>query len=67
MGVIANLLGWTLRAIAYFVGREKVIRYVMNLAEKNGSPQIADAIRSKYFEMYGEVLRPFTQARRRQK
>jgi uncharacterized membrane protein len=57
MSFLGNMLGWILRGIAFMMGRERVVRWLIRAAEKDGHREIADIIRSEYFKMFGEVIR----------
>jgi len=53
----ADALGWLFRGVAFFVGRERVVGWMIRTAEKQGCPEIAAHIRDEYFKAYGKVIR----------
>lgn len=57
MRFLANALGWVFRGLAFMVGRERVIRWFVRAAQENGTPEIAEMIRGKYFQLTGDVIR----------
>jgi len=57
MNWLATLLSLPFRITAFFIGKERVVRFFIRAANSSGNPEVAAVVRQKYFEMTGTVIR----------
>ena len=56
MNFLSIILSWLFRALAFLVGQERVVTWFIRAAEKSGTPELGELIRSKYFDVTGKMI-----------
>jgi len=57
MNWLTTVLSMPFRIVAFFIGKERVVRFFIRAANNSGNPEIAALVRQRYFEMTGSVIR----------
>jgi len=54
---LVDIAGWIFRGLAYVFGRDRIMCALIHSAEKTGSREMAELIRSRYFALTGTLIR----------
>jgi len=52
---LVDIAGWIFRGLAYVFGRDRIMCALIHSAEKTGSREMAELIRSRYFALTGTL------------